>query len=426
MTKIKLSGYLIIILLLACTNNALGQFTLSGEFRPRAEYRHGYKTLAEEDQRTAFFIEQRSRINLDYKHEKYKLKLVLQDVRTWGSQSQLVNNGGSLTSIHEAWADVAISEKLRAKIGRQEIVHDESRIFGNVGWLQQARSHDAVIVKYAFSQATLDLGLAFNQNGPQNNTGFYSIPNSYKTFQFLRYVNKFGALDASLLFLNNGKQGGDPTDYKTYFSQTIGTHLNYNAGKFKPTFSFYYQGGKEPDGNTSIDALQYMLNLSYQLTDKTSITAGTEYLSGNDQVDPSATNKAFNPFYGTNHKFNGLMDYFYVGNHIGSVGLQDIYFLFHTKFNKVNTQVQIHYFTSDGDVLGPENGQAMSKGLGTEIDLVFSYKPSDVVTLTGGYSQMFGTNTMVTLKGATNNDAFSNWGWLMLTLKPTFFTTKKN
>ena len=34
-------------------------------------------------------------------------------------------------------------------------------------------------------------------------------------------------------------------------------------------------------------------------------------------------NNSFTPFYGTNHKFNGHMDYFYVGNHIGNVGLRE-------------------------------------------------------------------------------------------------------
>jgi hypothetical protein len=52
------------------------------------------------------------------------------------------------------------------------------------------------------------------------------------------------------------------------------------------------------------------------------LAAGYEYLSGNSY---NKTDKvyAFEPFYGTNHKFNGFMDYFYVGNHINSVGLHD-------------------------------------------------------------------------------------------------------
>ncbi|MDZ7608893.1 MAG: hypothetical protein U5K79_25710 [Cyclobacteriaceae bacterium] len=38
-------------------------------------------------------------------------------------------------------------------------------------------------------------------------------------------------------------------------------------------------------------------------------------------TDLTDTNdKSFNPLYGTNHKFYGYMDYFYVGNSHGQVG----------------------------------------------------------------------------------------------------------
>ncbi len=80
------------------------QFTLSGEYRPRAEYRHGYRTLATDDMNPAFFIEQRARLNLDYISTGYQLKIVLQDVRTWGNEPQLVNDDGKWTTIHQAWA----------------------------------------------------------------------------------------------------------------------------------------------------------------------------------------------------------------------------------------------------------------------------------------------------------------------------------
>ena len=36
--------------MLAISAVSYGQFTLSGEIRPRMEYRHGFKTLAEGDQ----------------------------------------------------------------------------------------------------------------------------------------------------------------------------------------------------------------------------------------------------------------------------------------------------------------------------------------------------------------------------------------
>jgi len=65
------------------------QFTLGAELRPRAEYRHGYRSLAANDQDAAAFIDQRSRLNLGYDTPKFKLFIQFQDVRTWGSTSQL-------------------------------------------------------------------------------------------------------------------------------------------------------------------------------------------------------------------------------------------------------------------------------------------------------------------------------------------------
>jgi hypothetical protein len=66
----------------------MAQFTLSGEFRPRLEYNHGYKSLAGNDQKPGTFITQRTRLNLDYAGSGFRTGLVLQDVRLWGSQRE--------------------------------------------------------------------------------------------------------------------------------------------------------------------------------------------------------------------------------------------------------------------------------------------------------------------------------------------------
>ena len=49
---------------------ARAQFDLSGEIRPRTEYRHGFKTLGFSDQEAAFQISQRSRLNANYKKDQ--------------------------------------------------------------------------------------------------------------------------------------------------------------------------------------------------------------------------------------------------------------------------------------------------------------------------------------------------------------------
>ena len=118
------------------------EFNLSGEIRPRYENRYGFSSLRSEADKAGKFISQRSRINFDFKNEKMIFKVILQNVRVWGDVSTLASNDKSI-AFHEAWAEGIISDKLRLKIGRQEIAYDDQRIFGSSGWAQQARSHDA-------------------------------------------------------------------------------------------------------------------------------------------------------------------------------------------------------------------------------------------------------------------------------------------
>ena len=144
-----------IYILLASASQLMAQSTIDGEIRPRFEYIHGTKSPADSLQQNAAFIDQRTRINFGHKTDGYQAKVSLQDIRTWGSQSQL-NRTDGLSSIHEAWGESFIHKKLSLKFGRQEIILDDSRIFGNVGWAQQGRSHDAFIFKIK-SDSTLKI-----------------------------------------------------------------------------------------------------------------------------------------------------------------------------------------------------------------------------------------------------------------------------
>lgn len=423
---IKFYTLLLLIGGMICSyNNSFAQLTVSGEYRPRAEYRHGFGTLPVPDQRSAFFIDQRTRFNASFLHEKYELKIVFQDVRVWGSQPQLTANDGNLTTMHEAWGKVNLTEAFSLKLGRQEIIYDDHRIFGNVGWAQQARSHDAALLIFEPAKTKIHIGLAFNQDKPQLNTTFYTVPNSYKSFQYLWANRTFtDQLKMSFLFLNNGKQGGTPDDYKTYFSQTFGTRLSYSGTALKANFAIYKQTGNEPDGATDISAEYIAADATYSFTPNTSLTGGFEYMSGNDPASTNNENNAFNPFYGTNHKFNGLMDYFYVGNHVGSIGLQDLYVGVNQKIGKVSANLTTHFFSSPEQLPSILAAEKMDKYLGTEVDLVMNYKVSGDIAIQGGYSQMFATSSMEALKGGNKNET-SNWAWIMMTIKPVFFTTKK-
>lgn len=406
------------------------QFSLSGEFRPRAEYRHGFKTLFTDADTAAWQISQRTRLNAQYKVDNLRFGLSIQDVRFWGETPQLVA-GSNRMMMHQAWAEYGFSEHVSLKLGRMELVYDDARIFGNVDWAQQARAHDLALLKYE-KNYKLHLGIAYNQREDLLKGSMYGLGSNYKSMQFLWYNRSIGKLGMSVLFLNNGMErrfteqvnGATVNKYKTVFSQTAGTHLNYKAGKLSAYGNFYFTGGKDVT-ERELKAINVMAGLDYSLNKGFGLGAGWELMSGTSQKEKldnpaNYVNKSFNPFYGTNHKFNGFMDYFYVGNHINNVGLSNLFLNLSYKKGKGSYLITTHFFSAAADVVKPgQPGQLLDKGLGTEIDFSFTYRLNYITTLSGGYSQLFATETMEVLKGGSQKTT-QNWAWLMISFRPVF------
>ncbi len=426
-----------VTLMTLALGTAYSQIKISAEIRPRMEYRHGFKSLATTDMDNAIFIDQRSRLNFDYKQNRIQTKIVLQDVRTWGSQSQLVNNEDFGASIHEAWGLVKLNDNWGFKFGRQELVYDDHRILGNVGWAQQARSHDAAIMQYRKNKLKIDFGGAYNQNKPQLNTTNYTVAKSYKTMQYVwgNYKTDVG-ITASALLLGVGQQVNfinqqGNNDFQDNYTLTAGTFIKYKKEKFGAFLSAYYQMGSSSTW-PAVDVAAHDLSagVSYQINDPFKVSAGFEILSGNDEVNGNTTQNAFNPYFGTNHKFNGVMDYFYVGNHIGSVGLNDIWLRVDYKHKKFTVGAAGHMFMANGSVLNDDKlasdgvAEAMNSNLGTEIDVFGGFKLVPGAMCKFGYSQMFGTDSMVALRGGGDINEISNWGYVMIILKPTLFEQK--
>jgi hypothetical protein len=421
------------------------QFKMSGEIRPRMEYRHGFKTLPDSLADHAISVDQRTRLNFDYKKDRIAFKVTLQDVRTWGSQKQLVGNEDFGASIHEAWGLAKLNDNWGLKFGRMELNYDDARILGNVAWAQQARSHDAILLQFQNDKMKLHIGGAYNQDKGALNTTSYTVAKSYKAMQYAWWNMKFNDnMNMSLLAMGVGQQvdyidKDDNPAYQDNYTLTTGTRFVYKKDKFGAALNAYYQLGST---NTwpAMDVSGYNLDIdvSYQVADPIKLTLGFEMLSGNSQTDTSAAynnvQHAFNPYFGTNHKFNGYMDYFYVGNHIGSVGLNDIYLRVDYKHEKFSAGLTGHAFMANADVLDVDwlfdaantagEIRAMSPYLGAEIDLFGGFKLAPGAMLKFGYSQMIGTRTMELVKGG-DTDEIANWGWAMIILKPTLFDSSK-
>jgi hypothetical protein len=320
-------------------------------------------------------------------------------------------------------------------------VYDDHRILGSVGWAQQARSHDALLYKYGKNKLKFHAGLAYNQSNGSLSSTSYLQPKSYKAMQYL-WANYTATpeLKVSLLAMSVGQQVnkyntvGQLTNFHDNYSLTTGTRILYNKEKLGVDFSGYYQMGATTQYKArAISAYNLNLAISYKVSKKIKTTLGYAMLSGNSQTDSTAsyaeTEHAFNPFFGTNHKFNGFMDYFYVGNHGGNVGLNDVFLKVDYKHEKFTAGITGHAFLAGADVLDTEelfttgDIKAMDPYLGTEIDIYGAFKIAPGTTCKVGYSQMFGTESMEAIKGGDLRET-SNWAYVMIIMKPTLFQGK--
>lgn len=413
-------------IILACLG-MLGHTSFAQEFgidlqlRPRAEYRHGYKTLTPDRTDAATFVSQRSRLNFNYGSEKLNAYISLQNVRIWGDVGTLASSDTNGTAIHEAWASFTLDAPFSFKMGRQEIVYDDSRIFGNVNWAQTGRSHDAFIATYRpNAKNRLDIGIALNEEDETLLKTDYNV-NNYKAFQYLWYHIGFDNIHLSLLGLNTGFTFDKDDDQEVDYNQTWGAFLAFGKDQIKADAAWYYQTGQIADRDLS--ALNLSGNIHYQATSNLNIGIGAEYLSGTDMNSTDSDSNSFNPLFGTNHKFNGWMDYFYVGNHSNFVGLVDINLPIKYQKNKLTLQLIPHIFSSAATVVDL-SGEVQDNYLGTEIDFSLGYKIADNIDFQLGYSHMFASDTMQLLKGGTN-DTTNNWAWAMFVFNPTLFSHTK-
>jgi len=425
-----------------------GKLTISGQIRPRFEFRNGFKRPIREGDEAAAFIEQRSRINAHYKQDKFNIKLSLQDVRIWGDVGQ-INKSDNLFSAHEAYGEWTPNKHVALKIGRQELVYDDHRILGNLGWAAQGRSHDAVKFVYKDSDTTWEIhgAVTYNQdsnvpepakiqtptagdfNGGNSNEGFaitqgiFSNPLSTQFVWFKTSLGKVGKI--TFLALNDIVQKSAAKGNTARL--TVGTNPTLKFGKIKLAGSFYAQTGAI-DTDADVSGILGSLTATYTGGKKVIPSIGFDYVSGDD-TSSTDVNEAFNPLYGTHHKFYGYQDFFYVGSGHGNRGLIDIFAKSVFKFGKPGKLVaHAHAFLSASENFnaltfdGTEASLEESRFFGGELDLVYVKSLAKGVTLKLGTSFFLAADGINSVKGTPIvdgdfTDEFNNWSWAMIDFK---------
>ena len=411
------------------------EFTLSAQLRPRFEYRNGaYRPLVEGES-PAILTNNRTRLNFDYKHtDRLHLYISLQNVNVWGQaqQIQAVDRTGGM-SVFEAYAEFPLVNTLSAKVGRQMIVLDDDRIFGSLDWHPAGRSHDAVNLNWTPSEKlTLRGFFAYNQSGstttPTLNvntpSGQNFTPGWGQDYQHLQALHAHYSISEahqlSLLFANLGYRTNDSADQNM---QTFGAHYTGKSNQLSYGASAYLQTGKNAEG-TEKSAYMFAVNAGYKFSPIFGLTAGVDYLSGNASDDTSGKDKKFNPFSGTNHKFYGFMDYYYVGapgsKAAPSAGLLNPYLTANVRTGeKSNLSATFHYFAPAAKF---EVGGKKHSSYGSEIDLVYNLKVQPFIGLQVGYSTYFANDGTKALKDTANQRGYQDWFWCSLNINPKLFS----
>lgn len=417
---------LLFLLMLVCSiplfsQDLDGVFTIKAQLRTRGEYRNGALMPRYEGDLPATFVSNRARISLGYDNKFLSMGLSGQSVSVWGSRPQIENKGDFM--LNEAWAKLT-HQNFFAQIGRQQLTYDDDRILGTLDWNQSGRWHDVLKLGYEDPNNKLHLILGYNTTAETIHYGQYFMgAQPYKRMQTLWYqYNDNSNFNASFIVLNLGFESGTPGTNidqaigENTYMQTLGTNLAYKMDALNLYGTFYYQTGKNKAGD-KVSAYMWAVKGAYTINPKVTMSAGLDYLSGQDDSDKST---AFNPLYGTHHKFYGGMDYFYASPY-PSFGLFDKHVSLTLKpVDKLTFDLTYHHFSSAQSIVVDDSNK---KGLGSEIDFTFTYKVRPYITLQGGYSTMFGTDAFDVVKGG-DHSRWQDWSWLSLNINPLIFKSK--
>lgn len=405
------------IVTLIASSSAFAKFDLGVQYKPRFEYRDGYRILQPtEDINPAAFISQRTRLIANYSSSDITTRLSLQDARVWGDEMQVQSQ--PRIALHEAWLQLNFGSGVFLKTGRQELVYDDHRLLGNLEWAQQARSHDAALLKIMGENSQFHFGASFNQSAQNVFESQFTL-NNYKALALLWYenkidkVNKFSLIGVADFFEESGNFTG--LDNRA----TFGGNYYHTGEKLELQGTGYYQIGRT---SNDLDIAAYMFSAQgHYKIGKFKVGAGIDYLSGDD-VESESIN-FFSTLYATNHKFYGFMDHFLnIPNDTRGAGLVDIYAKLNYQFaKKWDASLDFHSFSTQQNYSNYNFIDELETSLATELDLVVKHNFNQFTTIHLGASVLLPTDDFKTLQGRPFGDT-SSWLWAMISVKPTIFS----
>ncbi len=477
-------GALMVTAFFAATEIAkAADVTFSGQIRTRYEVNeHGTSGLNDfnDDTDASDFMTSRVRLNADVNvNDSTSAFIQMQTVHTFGAAAAGSGIGTDVTGattdnnsfdVSDNSADVGLHQAyftlknfatlpVDLKVGRQEVVLDGHRLFGNTGWTQGAQTHDAVRLTHAHDNMSFNYAwIMATENGVAGDAAVGAATELNDDIEVhVAHFNMKGILGGNLSV--NYAYLQDPCGITTACTlgrkasdiHTIGFRQAGQLYGIDYRGEFYHQwGDADVIGDTiaggvatgtQVDRDAYMFGVRVgkafdNVTMKPSLTLWYDYLSGTSDSDLSGADPSYNSFntlFDTGHKFYGFMDmYLGVGSGSGTtgtlgLGLQDI--AIKAKLNPMpgwTLKADYHWFmtaenpSANSGRFGQTNAVSRSLGdsdsdLGNELDITLINKYNANTNISLGFSNYTTTALYRDLRSVQGDGA--NWAYVMFDVK---------
>lgn len=404
---------------------------VGGSIRPRVEFAdqgiQGNTPSATNPNPSKVHTTMQTRLNVKGTvDENVSAFIQIQDVRTWGGQTastlppSITRTGTGVSAsgldVHQAYLLVknVWGSNLALKVGRQEMIFDEARLIGNIGWIQQAQTFDAA--RADFTAGILDVTAFYAQTQANDThpvlTQTIVAGTQDGHFGGLRLTYKLGGhkkdrITGYYYIANNtATAAGAATAYENL--NIAGIYFNKHIGSVRVRFDGAYEFGPV---SPTVDLEAFMLTAAIENKFDNGLDLGlwVDYLSGDNNAADLNQNNFVTP-YATNHKFYGHIDKF-LNNPV--TGLIDVAIKANYKLTD-STRVQAHFHNFTSASSRPN----VANNYGQEIDLQISHKLATNTSLRAGYSKYFSGGTAATNVGVGGITALdSNWAWMMMQTK---------
>ncbi len=254
------------------------------------------------------------------------------------------------------------------KLGRQRIILDNHRFFGNVGWRQNEQTFDAFTARAQFGKrVTLTAGFINNVNtifGESHPTkgdvnidgGVVNVATKIPGGTLVAYAHLIEMEDAPSL------------SHRNLGVRYTGKHVFHDDVDLLYTGEYADQSDYE-DGSSVIDAVYYFAEVGVRWKRLTS-KVGYEVLGSNDGL------YGFSTPFATLHKFNGWADLFLT---TPDEGLEDLYVSIGANLWGFKAKAVYHDFSPDesGDDFGSEIDLQVARTFKKHYTAVLKYSDFD-------------------------------------------------